>query len=195
MEQCPLDFYIYLSAQRLGMLYSQLPQACIHARKHSESCNTHGLFDMQPPKQEDEACLRMTHIGQDRTSVQYKEILFEPTKLFQLRQVLVRLKHSGQLQPLRAQPAPGGLYHFCAAFAREADACRAKGSVALYARAQGCQPALRLLCSLEDFIGSCGEYWHCEAPLPLCGAMLCLCSKEEAVCGLPLCISFSQKSL
>jgi hypothetical protein len=179
--------FVYLDQQRVQRLYRQLPESCRTAQKSSQSNTNHGLYDIQP-KGEQDCALHMTHIGQDRTMVTYREVLLEKNEFYQLRRVLHALCGGGA--------AAGRFPFFFGSFSLAQDDAIPPHTVLLTAPAGENCPGIRLLCAKSAFCGAdqgngWQEFFAFDQQLPLRGVMAQLPSGGENLCGFPLlCVVF-----
>ncbi|MCL2107341.1 MAG: hypothetical protein FWH26_09855 [Oscillospiraceae bacterium] len=191
-----LWFFVYFAAQKVSQLYRQLPEARVVMQKQSCNSNGRGSYDFAPqPGNEEQDCLRMTHICQDRSDSRYREAVFDKNEMYQLQQVLRRLRRSGQLCPLPQADCccPGMFYELRGGFTRS-EPEGASHVLALRAPARGSCPALLIYCEKFAFWGenkdtAWQEVWRCGEPLGLHGVMLCLRVEDGLVTGLPLYLS------
>jgi len=186
-----VEYYIYFSHQKIMQLFRQLPESRCVAVKISSSDNSHSDVDVHPGEQ-DERCPRVVRIFHNTSNGRFRECIFDPNDMYQLRRVLAALRREGRLCALEPClcPAPGTYVEFCGLFAPEDDEAP-RGSFWLAAPAQGDCPSIRLLCCDHIFLGeqeACArqEVWCCGVPLPLRGAMLVLSCDGNTICGLPL---------
>ncbi|MDR2525478.1 MAG: hypothetical protein LBC83_04700 [Oscillospiraceae bacterium] len=198
---CYPEYYFYFASQKIAQIYRQLPESCCVARKGSHSENRRDSFDLQlpPPEGDPKKGPYVNHIGQDRSSADYRECLFDKNDMYQLRQTLRALRREGRLCPLppRGEAAPGRFYSFRAVFAAE-DAAAAKQGILLRAEEAHACPALRLYCESGGFVGADGEALRLLAleqgiGLPLAGVLLCATAEKERIAGLPLFLSIADK--
>jgi len=192
-----LEYYVYYSHQKVMQLFRQLPESRCVAVKIGSSGNSHTDADFHPGdfhhgERHEGKGLRVARICRNVSEGRFRECIFDPNDMYQLRRVLEALRREGRLRWLEPGlcPAPGEYVEFCGMFAPAAGEAP-PGSFWLAAPAQGGCPAVRLLCCESTFLGeqeACArqEVWCCGAPLPLRGVMLALSCGEGSLCGLPL---------
>lgn len=186
-----MEYYIYYSHQKVMQLFRQLPESRYVGVKVGTSSNHHGDMDISPGEQE-EKCLRVTHASKRCSNGSFRESVFDPNDMYQLRRVLRALERDGRLRSAAcADKAQGDFIEFTGMFSPQEDMPAPKDGLWLAAPARGGCPAMRLLCCERGFCGeneACArqEVWSCGAPLCLHGVMLCMQCSSALLCGLPL---------
>jgi len=188
-----LRFFVYYSHQHISRLYRQLPDSRLSGQR--ASLNQHDRADtgMRLHHREEEERPRLSHVGVEGSLSSFKEACFEKNDMYQLEQVLRRLRASGQLYAA-GHPTPaegicqGDYLEIRGCFLPERKRETPEGS--LWLVTEECRPAIRLLCGRQAFCGETEEAWQelwaCGDPLPLRGVMLCLAARADCLCGLPL---------
>ena len=170
-----MEYYIYYSHQKIMQLFRQLPESRCVAVKLGSSGNSHSDADFHPGEQREGQCLRVARVCRNASEGSFRECIFDPNDMYQLRRVTQALRREGKLCKLAPGLCPriGHYVEFNGLFAPE-DGEAPQGCFWLAAPAQGGRPALRLLCCELTFCGElegCGrrEIWCCGTTLPLRG--------------------------
>jgi len=185
-----LRFFVYYSHQKISHLYRQLPESRVVAHRASVNLHDRAECGFRMPHREEDHRTHMAHAELDGARTHYREACFEKNDMYQLEQVLCRLRKTGQLRGTPQGACQGEYLEIQGCFLPQEKCEAPQGSLWLAAPGGEGDPAVRLLCGKPAFCGETEEAWReiwaCGQALPLWGVMLCLGFQGDCVCGTPL---------